>query len=64
MQNYGVDNNMKCERGKKEHRDAIEAKYGKGITNVWQAEETKQKAKATRKDKYGDENWNNSLKAR
>ena len=34
-EHYGVDNNMKCEKGKKEHRDAIERKYGKGITNPY-----------------------------
>lgn len=35
MENYGVDNNMKSSKGKKEYRDAIEMKYGKGITNAW-----------------------------
>ncbi len=41
MKNYGVDNNMKIERGKREYQDAIEKKYGKGIINVWQVEEKK-----------------------
>lgn len=63
VDHYGVDNNMKCEKGKKEYQVAIEAKYGKGITNVWQVEEKKQKIKATKKDRYGDENWNNRIKA-
>ena len=42
-EHYGVDNNMKCEKGLKEYEDAIEKKYGKGIRNISQAENVKQK---------------------
>ena len=35
VSHYGVDNNMKSEKGKKEYKDAIEKKYGKGIVNVY-----------------------------
>ena len=63
ISHYGVDNNMKCEKGKKEYRDAIEKKYGKGIVNVYQVSEKKAKIKKTKLDRYGDENWNNRDKA-
>lgn len=63
MENYGVDNNMKSNKGKKEYRDAIEMKYGKGITNAWQTEEAKKQIKKTKLNRHGDENWNNPLKS-
>ena len=45
---------MKCEKGKREHRDAIERKYGKGIVNAFQLEKSKLKAKKTKLEKHGD----------
>ena len=63
MEDYGVDNNMKSDKGKKEYRDAVEMKYGKGITNVWQTDIAKKQIKKTKLNKHGDENWNNPLKS-
>ena len=63
ISHYGVDNNMKSEKGKKEYKDAIEKKYGKGIVNVYQVPEKKAKIKKTKLDRYGDENWNNRKKS-
>lgn len=35
VEHYGVDNNMKCELGKKQLRDAVQQKHGNGIVNVF-----------------------------
>lgn len=64
IERYGVDNNMKSEEGKKSHRDAIEKKYGKGITNVFQAESCKNKISMTKEQRYGDKNFNNPQKGK
>lgn len=63
ISHYGVDNNMKCEKGKQELKASIEKKYGKGITNVFQAQSIIQKCKKTKFERHGDENWNNKHKA-
>ena len=64
IEHYGVDNNMKSDKGKKEHAAAIEKKYGKGVKNAFQADEVKSKSKMAKLKKYGDANWNNQSKNR
>ena len=59
IDHYGVDNNMKSEEGRKKHQDAVEAKYGKGIKNVFQAKSVKQRISNTKEKKHGDKNYNN-----
>lgn len=60
---YGVEHNMKSETGKDELRKGVERKYGAGLSNVFQAKVVKERAKATKFAKYGDENYSNHEKA-
>lgn len=60
---YGIEHNMKSETGKEELRKGVERKYGAGLSNVFQAEAIKEKSKATKLAKYGDENYSNRDKA-
>lgn len=51
VKHYGVDNNMKCEKGLKEYTDAMEEKYG--VPYTWLVPEINEKAKQTTFDHFG-----------
>ena len=53
IEHYGADHNMKSKVGQKAYEDAIEKKYGKGIRNISQAEEVKQKKVKTCQKNFG-----------
>lgn len=53
ISHYGVDNNMKSEKGLANHKNAIKDKYN--VDNVFQLDSIKNLSKQTRKEKYGKE---------
>lgn len=61
---YGSLSNMQSEKGKSEYLAGIQKKYGTDITNIFQTVHVKEKIKQIKKEKYGDENYNNRNKAK
>lgn len=57
IEHYGVDNNMKSEKGLKEFQNSFETKYG--VKNPWQVNQIKEKIRITKEEKYGSPTWNN-----
>lgn len=57
------NNCMKNPEFRKKREDDYEKKHGEGIRNPFQLEENKVKAKNTKKERYGDENYNNREQA-
>ena len=53
IKHYGVDNNMKCEKGRKELRDAYKAKTG--YEHNWQNPESRRRGVETAKALYGED---------
>jgi hypothetical protein len=53
---YGCENGATSKEIKTKILNTLEKKYGKGITNVWQAKEVKEKAKQTILRKFGVDN--------
>lgn len=56
LKKYGVTNQAKALCVKQKYQQHMEEKYGKGITNAWQAKEVQEKAKQTLLKKFGVDN--------
>lgn len=63
LERYGTESPMQSEDIKEVQKSKIQDKHGSEITNNFQVEEYKNKAKRTKEERYGNPNYNNSKQA-